>query len=377
MSSMKSEWLREAVTDQAVAWFSRHRSGEPLGSAERDEFLAWLRASPLHVHGYLEVVKVAKLIPEALAGLEIGLPPSEVSPGNVVPFPSSLARPSTTVDSPLADIHPASQRRRPFIFAAATVVLAGLITLLTGDARWPWIEPRVISAPALKVRFVSLGDGSTVYLQGGGAIVVHYSRLSRSIDLVRGQALFDVVHDPSRPFRVRSGTAEVMDVGTRFDVNRQTARTTVTVLEGRVDVLTQGTVSATSEEPTEPGITTLRLTAGEQVQIGPTTIAPQVKTADLRRVTAWMHRDIRFDNRPLKEVIEQINRYALVPVQIEDDSLQRLRVNGVLDAYDSASLLLFLQQYGQIERTGQAIIVRSVPAAPLSSPWRQFPLGCG
>ena len=74
MSSMKPEWLREAVTDQAVEWFSRHRSGEPLGSAERDEFLAWLRASPLHVQGYLEVVKVAKLIPEALAGLEIGLP---------------------------------------------------------------------------------------------------------------------------------------------------------------------------------------------------------------------------------------------------------------------------------------------------------------
>lgn len=78
MSSMKPEWLREAVTDQAVEWFSRHRSGEPLGSAERDEFLAWLRASPLHVQGYLEVVKVAKLIPEALAGLEIGLPQSEL-----------------------------------------------------------------------------------------------------------------------------------------------------------------------------------------------------------------------------------------------------------------------------------------------------------
>ena len=176
--------------------------------------------------------------------------------------------------------------------------------------------------------------------------------------------MFEVVHDPSRPFRVRSGTAEVMDVGTQFDVNRETGRTTVTVLEGRVDVMMQGTASAPSEKPTEPGIASLLLSAGEQVQIGPTLIAPHVTKADLRHVTAWMHRDIRFDNRPLKEVIEQINRYTPVPVRIEDDALQRLRVNGVLDAYDSASLLLFLQQYGQIEHTGQAIIVRRQPAAP-------------
>ena len=56
----------------------------------------------------------------------------------------------------------------------------------------------------------------------------------RTVEL-EGEAEFDVVHDPMRPFRVQAGRALVVDIGTRFDVRLyatdRSAR--VAVAEGR------------------------------------------------------------------------------------------------------------------------------------------------
>ena len=46
--------VREIIADQAGEWFVAHRAGS-LSAAERREFEAWLRASPIHVEEYLGV----------------------------------------------------------------------------------------------------------------------------------------------------------------------------------------------------------------------------------------------------------------------------------------------------------------------------------
>jgi ferric-dicitrate binding protein FerR (iron transport regulator) len=56
----------------------------------------------------------------------------------------------------------------------------------------------------------------------------------RDIELLSGQALFDVAKDPGRPFVVRSGGTEVRAVGTQFDVYKKHHGVVVTVIEGRV-----------------------------------------------------------------------------------------------------------------------------------------------
>ena len=59
-----------------------------------------------------------------------------------------------------------------------------------------------------------------------------------------GQALFTVAKDPRRPFVVSADHTRVRAVGTQFDVQKRTSGTTVTVLEGRVAILTPASVSA-------------------------------------------------------------------------------------------------------------------------------------
>ena len=81
-----------------------------------------------------------------------------------------------------------------------------------------------------------LPDGSTLYLNTDSTVTVRYSGHERMVEVVRGQALFQVTHDTARRFRVQAGEAGAIAVGTRFDVYRQDSATLVTVAEGQVAV---------------------------------------------------------------------------------------------------------------------------------------------
>jgi transmembrane sensor len=65
---------------------------------------------------------------------------------------------------------------------------------------------------------------------------VNFSARVRFVELVKGEALFEVRPDPRRPFTVTAGDASIRDVGTRFNVYRGADNTTVSVLEGEVQV---------------------------------------------------------------------------------------------------------------------------------------------
>ncbi len=52
------------VLFKAAEWFLRIEDG-PLSEAEKSEFLAWLRSSPLHVRKYLSAARVARCLPSA------------------------------------------------------------------------------------------------------------------------------------------------------------------------------------------------------------------------------------------------------------------------------------------------------------------------
>ncbi len=90
-------------------------------------------------------------------------------------------------------------------------------------------------------RTIRLDDGSIIHLNSQSRVHVRYSSGERLIELEQGQALFDVVRDATRPFRVRAGSADILAVGTQFDVYRRSGGDlTVTVVEGKVAVTDRG-----------------------------------------------------------------------------------------------------------------------------------------
>ena len=88
-----------------------------------------------------------------------------------------------------------------------------------------------------ETKVVALKDGSVVTLNTASEIRVNYSDAVRAVELVRGEALFDVAKNKARPFVVAAGDTSVRVVGTSFTVRHfDAAPVQVLVREGIVEV---------------------------------------------------------------------------------------------------------------------------------------------
>jgi transmembrane sensor len=88
------------------------------------------------------------------------------------------------------------------------------------------------------VQRMQLADGSEIALLDADARVVvkDVSPAQMTVELAAGSAHFEIVHRQERVFRVLSGDVTVQVLGTSFDLQREAARTRVSVGRGRVAV---------------------------------------------------------------------------------------------------------------------------------------------
>ena len=131
---------------------------------------------------------------------------------------------------------PRRLRARPLAAAAALAFLALTTLWLTRDGERYGL-PRTYSTAHGEQIERPLPDGSLLHLNTDSKVTVRYSRRERVVELDRGEALFKVAHDNAqRGFRVAAGNAQVLDVGTQFDIYLKPGAVLVTVVEGIVAV---------------------------------------------------------------------------------------------------------------------------------------------
>jgi transmembrane sensor len=333
-----NEQIRLAIADQAIEWFEENRRG-PLDQEARSRFMAWLTASPVHVDEYLAIAGLARRLHTAANTTEIPLEP-------LLARVRARRNQAATLDSSVAEhAHVTTRPRvsRPWTLAAAAA-LALVAALATG---W-WTRdgerfglPRTYTTGHGEQSVRLLPDGSVLHLNTDSQVTVHYSRRERVLDLDRGQALFEVTHEGERRFRVAAGNAQILAVGTEFEVYRQRGAVRVTVVEGTVAVYIGPPPMPT--KPLPP--TALRLGAGHQVEVRDQVGAPQ--PVDARAAVAWLKRQIVFENEPLGEVADEFNRYGSIAIEI-DEALRSLPITGVFDAYDADSFVASLATLNEV-----------------------------
>jgi transmembrane sensor len=354
--------MNRQILHEASAWFVDFRVGD-TDSAARVRFDEWLRTSPEHVRAYMQIAKTyvdlpsmtnRKVDPEILIALARSQVDEET---NVVPLVhsdrSSQAPTSNVQRSPASARMSVSRRRLLYAIAAVACVVTTLLT-------WVAIQQQGIYATDIgERRSVTLSDGSTIDLNARSKIRVRFTRAERGVELIDGQALFQVTQDKSRSFIVQSGATQVRAVGTQFDVYRKASSTTVTVLEGRVSVLQQNgppsAVLPSTSAPLPSGPTMVK--AGEQLTISTDKRMTAPRQADVAATTAWTQRRLVFDGSRLGDVVEDFNRYNRRPLIVEDPELQEFHISGVYSSTDPTSLVRFLRaQPGiQIIETDESI----------------------
>jgi transmembrane sensor len=189
-----------------------------------------------------------------------------------------------------------------------------------------------------------LEDGSVVELNTNSKVRARFTPQLREIHLLRGEAVFKVAKNPNRPFRVSAGSTQIFAVGTEFNVYARQTQTVVTVIEGRVRV----TDHSQETRATNLSGRDLELTVGEQAVIAPHQPIARVKLADSRQAVSWTERRLIFEDTPLSEAADEFARYNPKHIRIEDPKLRNLKVSGVFNATDPASLVEFVEAYGSV-----------------------------
>lgn len=284
--------IPEPILEEAAIWQARLREADLAPGEERKlkaEFNTWLLQDPLHRQAFAEM--------ESLWG--------------------ALEEPVAQVLAESPQTTKVRTRWLPQLATAACLVLALLIGIgWQQDWATEWQSDYITSVGEQKP--VTLDDGSRIILNTQSALAVDFSGNQRRVQLLKGEAWFDVVSDATRPFIVETEKGSVEVTGTQFNVRLQESGALVSLDEGEVQLRTLGS--------DQQNIVVLE--PGQQARLSLLGISnPQ--PFDPTVVKAWQRGQFVFYKAPLSEVVMTLNRYRSGQIFITDDQLNNLKVSGV------------------------------------------------
>ena len=195
---------------------------------------------------------------------------------------------------------------------------------------------------------IDLEDGSSATLNTNSLVHVRYSGNERRIELLRGQALFEVEKDPERPFIVAAGGREIVAIGTIFDVRLEEDDLSVILVEGEVEVI-ETVAGGSAAQQNRPSTT--RLMAGQKLVAMSASSRSSVAATDAVAETLWRQGRVFFVDRSLREAVAEISRYSEKPLVAVDPNLDKLRVNGMFRTDDPQNFLTAVEAYFPIVAT--------------------------
>ncbi len=158
-----------------------------------------------------------------------------------------------------------------------------------------------------------LSDGSIVWLNPKSKVIYpqNFTSTQREVKM-QGEAFFEVIPDPRRPFIIYSGNVITRVWGTSFRIRAyENIPVEVSVLTGKVSVQLQ-----TKED--------------SELILLPHQTATYLKNTDLLKkgrekkssaMSIWQKETLAFDNEPIREVIKVLNTQFKVNISTADEKL--------------------------------------------------------
>ena len=220
-------------------------------------------------------------------------------------------------------------------------------------------------------------DGSTLWLNSSTTLNVDYSKNYRRINLIKGEAHFEVAKDATRPFEVYAGNRLVRAIGTAFTVHKVNGAIEVLVSEGTVELaIVDNTLVVIPEdyqaiqlEPNFEKIVTSQhsasviakvakysvqvkktlgtLTAGQRIRIpidnDNISDVDELDSSEVTRFLSWKEGKLIFAGESLEEVIKEITRHTSVQIDLLDPKLKSMRIGGQFQVGETDTLFYVLE----------------------------------
>lgn len=210
--------------------------------------------------------------------------------------------------------------------AAAAIVLMATFSLVWYTKISP-VSPKAetfatLSNPDGQHSKIILPDSSVVYLAGGSTLRYSKDFLgAKRIVSLDGEAFFEVVHQSTRPFIVKSGDISTVVLGTSFNVKAFAVqkRVEITVNTGKVGVM--ALVKGKSQ-------LIKYLVPNEQLGINTKNGIYTFGTTDAEGVSGWIKNDFIFHNTPLSDIALSLEHHYGIKIDFTDPELGKVRLTA-------------------------------------------------
>ncbi|MCC4253109.1 FecR family protein [Sphingobium naphthae] len=297
---------RDAIEAEAARLLARLENN-PSPQDEAD-ICAWIEADPRHAVAFARA-EAAWDASERLksAAADITLPPLQPT------------------------LSEEDQRRlsRNIMVAAGVAILLFIVAAIVTVRTYSGIEH--FETGVGQMRDIALEDGSTLHLNSDSEVEARFTSNGRKVRVLKGEASFEISHDPDRPFDVEARAAVIRAVGTAFNVRLRPSLVELTV--------THGTVTVHSGDSPQQ-----QVVAGSGAVIQPRSIAlTRLGPRLIEQRTAWREQMVELDGETVEQAAGEFNRYRKTPILIGDTRVSALRIGGRFRTTDSREFLTALQ----------------------------------
>lgn len=227
------------------------------------------------------------------------------------------------------------EKRTPFfrqlwsykLLRIAAVVLI-IITIPYIAAKFTKPAPLVeIVVPTAQKMIFTLSDGSKVTLDAETVFRYPESFDSHQREVyLNGEGYFEVISYSDIPFVVHANNAIITVLGTKFNVrswkNSHQDKVTVAVVEGRVSL---------RPENVDHQDANVIISVGQSSELIENRYPSTPQFLDINKSISWLEREMYFQKIPLREVLDQLERWYGCEISLPDSSLSSSRVTVYIE----------------------------------------------
>ncbi|SHF78997.1 FecR family protein [Pedobacter caeni] len=276
-----------------------------ISTTDLQELESWKAANPDHLRSYQEILDIAD-------HSELLMVYKETDPEQAW----QRFEPSIPVETRIVSLHPQKKKGLPFLkWAAAVMVLISGAWFVANQRGW--IGEETVRTGNEHQKLV-LPDGTEVFMNANTTISYHKSGFlnSRNVELEKGEAYFNVIHDEKSPFSIKVGELYVNDLGTSFNLKVEPEQVVVVVNSGKV-ALEQGKETKK-----------ILLSAQDRGTFNKVTKEMSaVKNEDLN-YKAWHDKTLHYQQALLTEVSDDMKELFGTQIVFQDSTLKERKLSA-------------------------------------------------
>lgn len=239
--------------------------------------------------------------------------PKSQLPNRIISFEEIL----TTYNKP-EKVEPIPvSRKRKIMLSMAFLLIFCVGFYFVGITQSEYTNHR-IAPKGQRLTFI-LPDSSTVTLNSGSEVKFSSDFGEQRNIWLKGEAFFKVTKNINSPFIVQTDDFDVKVVGTEFNVNSTTSNQTISLAEGKVNVM----LKESKDE--------INLLPNEELVWNSKTKLVIKRNFDVNKISAWKDNILLLDDEKLVDVLPKINQFYGVNFVIKDSVLANQHIKGAFE----------------------------------------------